>query len=396
MVDEPKIKWNPYSKGYFSDPYPHLKQCRDKNPIQEGLGNSIFLFKYDDIHEIIRSKDFIVSDLSAFFEEREDYIFKNTTACPFLSKGTKMWPMYLNGEEHKKIKIAITKAFNSLDLNKILENAIEENNLEFQDKSEFDLVDYCSNYIFKVTDEVFNFDNFDSELKIKEFSNLLAKSQDLYVPKQVYNKINDAFLWGKDIFPPSAFKDVIIEKTKGLNLTEEEIYSIMMISFMASYETSKDSLTISLLEIIKNKALIENINKSTPKELNSIIEEIFRFASPLQYTVRINTKPYILNNQLIKENTKFFLCLASANRDETVFSDPEKIIPNRDDLSHLAFGGGEHFCLGSNIAKQELRVALKPMISLLENYSLKSEEEIKWGKQIFMRTAIKIPLVKHK
>jgi cytochrome P450 len=396
MVNEPKIKWNPYSKGYFSDPYPHLKLCRDENPIQEGLGDSIFLFKYDDIHEIIRSKDFIVSDLSAFFEEREDYIFKNTTACPFLSKGTKKWPMYLNGEEHKKIKIAITKAFNSLPINEILEKAIQETNLEFQDKSEIDLVDYCSNYIFKVTDKIFNFENFDSEFKIKEFSNLLAKSQDLYVPKQVYNKINDAFLWGKDIFPFSAFKDVIIKETKDLSLTEEEIYSIMTVSFMASYETSKDSLIISLLEIIKNKELIETIHKSKTKELNSIIEEIFRFATPLQYTIRINTKPYIINNQLIEENTKFFLCLASANRDETIFPDSEKLIPNREYLSHLAFGGGEHFCLGSNIARQELRIALKPMVSFLENYSLKSEEEVKWGKQIFMRTALKVPLVINK
>lgn len=159
----------------------------------------------------------------------------------------------------------------------------------------------------------------------------------------------------------------------------------MLISFMASFETSKDNLSLALYEILKKPQLTNHLLNTDEKGLKDLIEETFRFSNPLQYTIRINTHPLNIGGYQIPENSKLYLCIASANRDETVFEKANELIPERTYNPHLAFGAGSHMCLGSAIARIEMKTCLQPMMHFLKNYELQGD--VKWAKQIFMRTA---------
>ncbi len=389
-----KIIWNPFTKGYFQNPYEHLKDCREQNPIHIGSHNAWMFFRHDDISRILRSNEYSVSDLSKYFEEKESYIFNNSNACPYLASGTKKWPMYLNGSDHKNVRAIMGKSFKEFDLPSILTSAIDSLHQSYQKDSDLDLVDYCALFIYFVTKQFLNFDDDISLKRIKKYSNLLAISQDIYIPKQIYQKINSELIWGKGIFSNSSYKNNIIKISNELNLdySEDDIDSITAISLMASFETSKDSLSVALLEIMKHPELIDYVLECDTKSLNILIEELFRFSSPLQYTVRINNKDLNIDNINIPKNSKLYLSIASANRDPNAFSDPDKIIIDRKPNDHLAFGGGAHFCLGAQIARQEMRYCLKPMIQFLKNYKIDTSKELKWSRQIFMRTIKSIPL----
>ncbi len=167
----------------------------------------------------------------------------------------------------------------------------------------------------------------------------------------------------------------------------------MAISVMATFESSKDNLTMAICEILGNRDLIDATLACNPRELDILIEELFRFTSPLQFTVRINHEPLEYGEIKIQEGSKLYLCLASANRDPVEFSDPDKVVHDRVSNNHLAFGAGMHSCLGAQIARQEMRLCLIPMIIFLKNYSLGHPDSIKFSKQIFMRTMEHCPLV---
>ena len=352
------------------------------------------IFRHEDVSKILRSNDYLVSDLSAYFAEKEPYIFKSSPeSCPYLSKATRQWPMYLNGEHHRKVRTAIARAFSSLEIDPIIEKALHITTPQFNAKSTFDLVDYCSSFILEVIKGVFNISNEHYLQELRHYSNLLAKSQDLFVPKQVYVEINDKLLWGKELFPKSDFRAILESSMDGEGLSSDDLYSLLAISLMAAFETSKDNLSLALLELMKSEELIESTQSTQAESQNLLIEELLRFSSPLQYTVRVNKFDTSVGSATIPANSKVYLCLASANRDPEAFKEPNTIFPHRNPNPHLSFGGGQHFCLGASIARAEMRQCLKPMTLFLANYE-PIEAQQKWSKQIFMRTASALPLKK--
>ena len=394
MAGKSKITWDPYSPGYFDDPYPHLKECREQNPVHEIINNSWIFLKYDDVNEILSSRDYSVSELSNFLKEKEPIIFKNSSECPYLSKGTKMWTLYLNDEAHKVSRAIMGKSLNLANLDRVLDESVEAVNRQFQGQKHIDIVNYCSEFIFKVVKEILGIHSIEDIQKIKSYSNMLARSQDLYVPRQIYLEINKWLLWGKDIFSDSDFRDKLVRYSadSGLDYSEEDIYSITSLTLMAAFETSKDNLSLGLFEILRKPELVDHVLSCKPEELDLLIEELFRFSSPLQYTIRINKTAVEFLGKRIPARSKLYLSLASANRDETVFGNPDEIVPGRTPNDHLSFGKGIHFCLGSAIARKELRHCLKPMVAFLRNFQLDESRPVKWSRQIFMRTVESIQI----
>jgi cytochrome P450 len=385
MDPKSKVKWNPFTSGYFENPYLHLEDCRQNNPVQKVYDNAYFLFRYKDINTFLREKDFKVHSLTEYLGQKEDYIFKKTeNTCPYLSKSTELWPMYLDNEIHRKIRRAITKAFHALPVQNLIAESLEKTLAIFKNQNTFNLVDFCGRFIYYFVKEALKIDNKVQYERIKYFSNLVAKLQDLYIPKQVYQEINSEIVSLKNVFKSSVFKNEILRETKDLHLSEDSLYSIILVSFMAAFETSKDNLSLALYEILKKPELIDSILASDKKRLKLFIEETFRLSSPLQFTVRINTYPLQIGDYRIPENSKLYLCLASANRDPEIFEHPNELIPYRINNPHLAFGAGTHKCLGATIARQEMELCLKPMLHFLKDYNV---EKIKWSKQILMRTA---------
>ena len=103
--------------------------------------------------------------------------------------------------------------------------------------------------------------------------------------------------------------------------------------------------------------------------LDTAVEEMIRWASPVNYMSRTATQDLELHGQLIHKGDKVALLYASANRDETAFAEPERFDIRRDPNHHLAFGFGPHFCLGATLARIELRALLEvmaPRVAALE------------------------------
>jgi cytochrome P450 len=390
------VIWNPFTPGYFDNPYPHLAECRQTNAVQKGIHREWILFKHKHVRQFLKSNLFHASDLSSYFKSKEPVIF-GQNGCPFLAKGTRRWIMYLNDSEHTATSALADAALRTINITSLIEESIDVSLRQFEKVPSLNLADLASAIPFYFSKKMTGFDESVSFERLYEFSHQLAVSQDLFLTKDDYRKVNAEFEWAFAEFEKMLYLDnnnqkgTLVAVLPGLNdnsaspLSKEEMYSLMSILFMASFETTKDSLGIILYELIKNPLLLEYVLAADEKQIKVLTEELLRIASPLQYTVRVCREDIEFEENFFPAGTRIFLCLASANRDEEVFENPDEIIPDRQDNPHLSFGGGVHACLGARIAREEIRTWLKPLCRFLTNYKMAENEVPQWQRTIFMR-----------
>lgn len=394
-----QLRWNPTSPLYIQNPYPILEDHLLNNPIQQGKFGEWIFFRYQDVKQILRDENLITSDLTGFFELKEKTILKNTNQCPFLAKSTKKWLMYLDGKEHEVARELVERLLQCYDLTEIVKKCLEE---WFEDNFKHErlnlglIASVLPSKIFlemlQSPKQVWN--NFE---KLQNVANSLGNSQDVFVSIKQYQNYNEDAGWLfeliSDEFESNSTSNTNslitniqrINAEMGSQFSKDELISILIILFFASVETTFHTLTISMLEFFKNPVLFDYIINANEKQINILAEELLRFASPQQYTIRINKDPLEFKGNIIPPNSKMLLCLASANRDPSVFKNPHEIIVDRNNNPHLTFGSGTHSCMGAKLARTELRTLLKPLACILKNYQLDDSITHEWEKTVFMR-----------
>ncbi|HZY59847.1 MAG TPA: cytochrome P450, partial [Candidatus Binataceae bacterium] len=126
---------------------------------------------------------------------------------------------------------------------------------------------------------------------------------------------------------------------------------------LGGLETTRNAISGGVLELMKNpeqwKRLAEN-----PALMPTAIEEILRWTTPITHIMRTATRDFEWRGKKIRNDDWIVMWNPSANRDEEVFADAYRFDIARTPNSHLAFGQGEHFCIGSHLARLELRLML--------------------------------------
>jgi cytochrome P450 len=103
------------------------------------------------------------------------------------------------------------------------------------------------------------------------------------------------------------------------------------------------------------------------------MEELLRYESPVQGLARATTRDVTLHGTTIPAGDQVLLLYGSANHDETVFADPDRLDLDRVVKSHWTFGRGIHTCLGAAVARLETRVALEVLLETLGDWEIEEE-----------------------
>lgn len=150
-----------------------------------------------------------------------------------------------------------------------------------------------------------------------------------------------------------------------------ELESLMFFNLLiaAGSETTRNSLAVGLLALIEHAAAWDAL-RDDPSLMPTAVEEILRWASSTAYNRRTATRDATLGGQTITAGDKVTLWWSSANRDETVFPEPFRFDVRRQPNRHLAFGHGNHFCLGAILARLEIRLVLEALLARVERCAL--------------------------
>jgi cytochrome P450 len=161
---------------------------------------------------------------------------------------------------------------------------------------------------------------------------------------------------------------IVNAEVDGHRLTDEEIGAFLILLASAGNDTTKQSTTHAMMALVDNPDQREWLMADFENRIGPAIEEFVRWSSPVLQFARFATEDTEINGQPVAAGDKVGLFYCSANRDETVFDDPGAFDLTRSPNPHLGFGGGgPHFCLGSQLAKAELRNLFRELLTRLKS-----------------------------
>ena len=175
----------------------------------------------------------------------------------------------------------------------------------------------------------------------------------------------------------------------GESLSEKELYHQCIFMLNAGHETTTNLIGNGVWALLQNPGELARL-RADPALVPSAIEEMLRYDGPIQLNNRRLTAPMTLGGRTLPAGTSLTIGIGAANRDPAQFPEPERFDVGRKPNRHLAFGQGEHVCVGMNVARMEGRIALAGLVARFKKIELAGTPER--DRRIRFRGFRKLPL----
>ena len=158
----------------------------------------------------------------------------------------------------------------------------------------------------------------------------------------------------------------------------------------AGHDTTSFALSGGLEALLRHPDQVALL-RADPSRITNAVDEMIRWTSPVRHFLRYLTEPAVLSGVEVPAGDRLLLSYPSANRDERMFDGPMAFDATRPNANRMiAFGGGEHFCLGSTFARRELRTILPRLLAATDTLELAGEPE--WAQANFVGGVKHLPV----
>jgi cytochrome P450 len=368
--------------AFLDDPYPWYAALRRHDPVHALEGGGVFLARYEDAIAVYRSPH-ASSDKKAEFR-------------PKLGDS----PLY----EHHTTSLVFNDPPLHTRVRRIIMGAVNQKAIARMEPNVARLVDTLLAEMAQKR-EVNFIDAFAAQIPIEVIGNLLDIPRSARSPLRGWSV---AILSGLEpTLTPAMFeagnravaefidylKALIAERRRrpgdyesdvltrliqgekdGEKLTEKELYHQCIFLLNAGHETTTNLIGNGLWALLQNPAQLHAL-RAEPGLVPSAIEEMLRYDGPIQLNNRRLTAPLTLSGKTLPEGTLVTIGIGAANRDPEQFADPERFDVARKPNRHVAFGQGDHVCVGMNVARMEGRIALGRLLERFARIELAGEPE---------------------
>ena len=163
-------------------------------------------------------------------------------------------------------------------------------------------------------------------------------------------------------------------EVEGRTLTNQELCSIVQIILVAGNETTTNALGSAMIALIENPSLADRLHDDMSL-LPRFVDEVLRLWAPAQGLLRRVKTSFEIDGTAIPEGALIQLIVGAANRDPDIFVNPDEIDLDRPARqSHLAFGAGRHFCIGSALVRSEMAIIFGEILSRFTNFRYAQDE----------------------
>lgn len=183
---------------------------------------------------------------------------------------------------------------------------------------------------------------------------------------------------------------LMMAEIDGDRLSEEEIVANCIVTMVGGQETTTNLIGSGLFTLLRNREQFRQLldNRGI---ISSAVEELLRYESPSQHTGRIAREDVDLGGKKIRKGQAVMAIMAAANRDPARFPDPDRLILDRKDNKHVAFGWSSHFCFGAPLARMEGQISFEVLLRRLKNLELTSEP-LTWRENSGLRGLTALPV----
>jgi len=173
-------------------------------------------------------------------------------------------------------------------------------------------------------------------------------------------------------------------------LTEEELFAQCVMLLGAGHETTRNLIGNGMYTLLRHPEEMAALQKN-PELIRSAVEELLRYESPIQFAGRVAKEEMEICGVRLRQGQAILFILGAANRDPQEFKDPDQLDLNRLPNLHLAFGAGEHFCIGNQLARLEGQIAILRMVERFPRMRL-ATESAEWAPNYGFRGLKALPV----
>ena len=371
-VDESMLFFNPLEPGYCGDPFPHLAEMRERQPVHRLLTGGWAVFRYDDVFELLRDPQLSVDDRNADLDDLDRAsLFDAVDGFDPSDRPESILGM--DPPDHTRLRRLVSKAFTPRTIENLrprIQQLVDGALDRIAAKGTADLVaDLAFPLPFDVISEMLGMPPTDTD-QIRDWSGAIVKTLDpvltddevraaLEARVAMDAHIDAVIEWKRDNPGTDLLTALIEAEDDGDRLSPRELRDQVGLLFIAGHETTVNLIGTGIRELLRYPGQAALL-RADPSLDAGAVEELLRFVSPVQFSRRIATADITYGGVTIPARAFVLAGLASANRD------PSKFGPTADDLDlrrtdagqHLAFGSGIHYCLGASLAKLEGQVAI--------------------------------------
>ncbi len=185
---------------------------------------------------------------------------------------------------------------------------------------------------------------------------------------------------------------LIAARDAGEALTDGQMVGACTLLLFGGHETTTGLIANGVATLLANPEQLEAL-RADPGLARTAVEELLRYEGPAKIMLRQVASTHERGGHKLEAGDRVYLALAGANRDPTVFPEPDRLDLARDPNPHVGLGHGLHFCLGASLARREVQIAL---VSLLSRFpKLHLVEPVRWGGTIISRSVGGLRLALH-
>ena len=293
------------------------------------------------------------------------------------------------GSKHTRLRTLVSKAFNRSQIERLaphIDSIITELLDVCHDKKEFDLLaDFAEPLPVRVIAELLGVSRSD-ENHLRPWSQAIVKMYEFDVTpdeeahaekasREFADMITDMVEHRKVKPTNDLVSELAQVEDSGEKLTLRELIATCVLLLNAGHEASVNAFGNGFVAAL-NDGEASTLLRTQPRSIaETAVEEFLRFDAPLQLFERTAMSDTEINGVVIKSGEKIAALLGSANRDEKVFDNPDTFNVSRTPNSHIAFGGGIHFCLGAPLARLEMNRSLPALFERFPSISIREIPE---------------------
>ena len=398
------LQYDPALLEARSDPFPLYRRLREEDPVHWSKAlDAWVLTRYDDVVAVLRDKRFSADRARARNRlAREAMATAEEHGQPTARANTMLSS---DPPEHTRLRLLISRAF--------LPNAVEKLRPHINDIAN-ELLDACDepgrmdillDYAYPlptiVIAELMGVPAED-RAKFKRWSDdIVATLGGGYGRPELAERAAQS---GGEI--SDYFREVIAARRRepkgepvsalgaradqGDELSEGQLLATGVVALIAGNETTRKLIGNGMLALMRNPEQLEKL-WDDPSLVVSAVEELLRYAGPVQCTARVATEDLAIGDKAIKKGQVVFPMVAAANRDPAHFRDPEELDISRQNNHHVAFGSGIHSCLGQPLARLEAHIAFSTLARRIPNPRL-ANGALEWAPSFILRGLKSLPI----
>ena len=381
------MRLSPMNPEYQKDPYTLLDEVREQDrAVKDDFLGRYIVGRFEDVQQILNDRDLMVdprkaeeNGFNAMFRQR----FNDDTREPSM--------LFLDPPDHTRLRALVTKAFTPRSIEQ-MRTRIEEIANELLDKvegqSSFDLMTaFCQPFPTIVIAEMLGVDPKDQADFKRWTDDGVAAGFDPFATEEMQRKAKvarealEAYLH-KAIAERRAeprndlITGLLNAEEAGSFFNDDEVVSMVSLLLGAGNVTTTDLLGNGMKNLLQNPDQVQKL-RDDPSLVINAVEEMLRYEGPVTFSGRIAVDDREIAGCPMHQGQSVTVALGAANYDPRLHKDPHKFDITREDIDHVAFGGGRRYCLGAPLARLEAQIGVTTLLNRLPNLRM-PDQELVW------------------